>query len=46
MCISDNVTKISDCGQSLTTNTLKHLMNQLEEEILQTDQLKNASKCL
>jgi len=31
------------CGQSLATNAL---MNQLEKRILQTDQLKNASKCL
>jgi len=28
------------CGQSLATNALKHLMDQLEERILQTDQLK------
>ena len=28
-------------GQSLATNALKHLMDQLEEKILQTDQLKN-----
>jgi len=34
------------CGQNLATNTLKHLMDQLEERILQTDQLKNASKRL
>jgi len=34
------------CGQSLATNTLKHLMNQLGERILQTDQLKNVSKRL
>ena len=33
------------CGQSLATNALKHLMDQLEERILQTDQLKNSSKC-
>ena len=32
------------CGQSLATNALKHLMDQLEERILQTDQLKNTSK--
>jgi len=31
-------------GQSLARNALKHLMDQLEERILQTDQLKNASK--
>jgi len=30
--------------QSFATNALKHLMDQLEERILQTDQLKNASK--
>jgi len=35
-----------DYGQSLVTNALKHLMDQLEERILQTDQLKNASKRL
>jgi len=29
------------CGQSLATNVLKHLMDQLEERILQNDQLKN-----
>jgi len=34
------------CGQNLATNTLKHLMDQLEERILQTDQLKNTSKRL
>jgi len=34
------------CGQNLATNALKHLMDQLEERILQTDQLKNASKRL
>jgi len=28
-------------SQSLTTNALKRLMDQLEEKILQTDQLKN-----
>jgi len=33
------------CGQSLATNALKRLMDQLEERIL-TDQLKNASKRL
>jgi len=32
--------------QSLATNALEHLINQLEERILQTDQLKNASKRL
>jgi len=32
------------CGQSLTTNALKRLMDQLKERILQTDQLKNISK--
>jgi len=30
----------------LATNALKHVMDQLEEKILQTDQLKNASKHL
>jgi len=34
------------CGQSLATNALKHLMDQLEERILQINQLKNTSKCL
>ncbi|KAG5314766.1 HASP kinase, partial [Acromyrmex insinuator] len=34
------------CGQSLATNALKCLMDQLEKKILQTDQLKNASKHL
>jgi len=34
------------CSQSLATNALKHLMGQLEERILQTDQLKNISKLL
>jgi len=34
------------CDQSLATNALKHLMDQLEERILQTDQLKNVSKHL
>jgi len=33
-------------GQSLATNALKHLIDQLEEIILQIDQLKNASKRL
>ena len=33
-------------GQSLATNILKHLMNQLEKRILQTGQLKNTSKRL
>ena len=32
--------------QSLTTNTLKRLMDQLEERILKTNQLKNTSKRL
>ena len=32
--------------QSLATNALKRLMDRLEERILQTDQLKNPSKCL
>jgi len=31
------------CGQSLATNALKHLIDQLDER---TDQLKNASKRL
>ena len=30
----------SGCSQSIATNALKHLMDQLEERILQTDQLK------
>jgi len=34
------------CDESLATNALKHLMDQLEERILQTGQLKNASKHL
>jgi len=34
------------CGKNLATNALKHLMDQLEERILQIDQLKNASKRL
>jgi len=37
---------IFGCGENLTTNALKHLMDQLEEKILQIDQLKNASKRL
>jgi len=37
---------IFGCGENLTTNALKHLMDQLEERILQIDQLKNASKRL
>jgi len=32
------------CGQSLVTNTLKYLMDQLEERILQIYQLKNAKR--
>jgi len=35
-----------DCGQNLVTNDLKHLMDQLEERILQTDQLTIPSKRL
>ena len=38
--------RVYGCGQSLVTNALKCLMDQLEEKILQTDQLKNASKRL
>jgi len=34
------------CSQNLATNALKRLMDQLEEKILQTDQLKNSSKRL
>jgi len=30
----------------VATNALKHLMDQLEERILQTNQLKNTSKRL
>ena len=30
------------CDQSLATNVLQHLMDQLKEKILQTDQLKKA----
>jgi len=37
------VFKVSLIGPS---NALKHLMDQLEEKILQIDQLKNASKRL
>jgi len=33
-------------SQSFASNALKHLMDKLEERILQTDQLKNASKRL
>jgi len=38
--------QLKDIGydQSFVTNALKRLMNQLEERILQTNQLKNASK--
>jgi len=38
--------QLKDIGydQSFATNALKRLMNQLEERILQTNQLKNASK--
>jgi len=35
-----------DCDQSFATNALKHLMDQLEARILQTDQLKNVPKRL
>jgi len=42
--ITDVVVKV--CSQSLATNALKRLMDQLEERSLQTDQLKNASKRL
>ena len=31
------VTPHVDCNQSLATNALKHLMDQLEERILQTN---------
>jgi len=34
------VSHILDCGQKLATNTLKRLMDQLEERLLQNDQLK------
>jgi len=35
-----------ETGQNLVTNALKHLMDQLEERILQIDQLKNTLKRL
>jgi len=39
--------KLNDeCGQSLTTNALQHLIDQSEKRILQTDQSKNTSKHL
>jgi len=34
------------CDQSITTNALKHLVDQLEKRILQIDQSKIASKHL
>jgi len=37
---------LKGCNQSLATNALKHLMDQLEERILQTNQLKTALKRL
>jgi len=40
------VAQLDSCGQSLATNALKHFMDRLKERILQTDQLKNASKRL
>jgi len=38
--------RFTQAEQSFVTNALKNLMDQLEERILQTDQLKNASKRL
>jgi len=37
-------TTLNWCGQSLAINSLKHLIDQSEQKILQIDQSKNASK--
>jgi len=37
---------LKGCNESLATNALKHLMDQLEERILQTNQLKRLQHCI